>query len=134
MGVEAEDRRAREPRVASLEEGMARLLLDRPQVEKERDDLDSFICQGDDKGLLLTQQAEQPGMFFQEKLGLAGDIASPCLKKHGGGGTSGTRLNLRAFASTAAVYLREANSTYMYDNTRHIVPRAAYAVRYVRSG
>ena len=57
-------------RVASLKEGITRLSLVWDKVEEESDSLVSVSLEGDEEGLILAQQAEQPGTLLQERLGL----------------------------------------------------------------
>ena len=69
LEVEAEQRRAQDTQVASLEE-IARLSLVTDKVEEESDSLISVMFQCDKEGLIMTQQADHPGMLLQERPGL----------------------------------------------------------------
>ena len=70
LEVEAEQRRAQDTRVTSLEEEIARLSLVRDKEEEESDSLASVMFEGGEEGLIMAQQADQPGMLLQERLGL----------------------------------------------------------------
>ena len=70
LEVEVEQWRAQEARVASLEGEIALLSLVRDEVKKERDSVVSVMFEGDEAGLVLAQQAEQPGMLLQERFSL----------------------------------------------------------------
>ena len=68
LDIEAGERKAQEARVAGLEMGLLSWM--KARWRKEQNDLVSVIFQGDEEGLLLAQQEEQPGMFAKERLAL----------------------------------------------------------------